>query len=200
MNRRTLLSSLLGAFLGALVPLAAVANDEDVVRINAYLNSIKTMQGQFVQIAPDGVVSEGDFYIRRPGRLRFEYARPNPTRVIADGFWVAVEDRSLNSQDRFPLSQTPLYLLLKEDVDLLSEGAIQKVERSQGQLRVTAIDPNETEQGSVTMVFDANPVALKQWIVTDPQGLTTTIALRNAKHDLPLDAALFVIEDPRSRE
>lgn len=173
-------------------PIAPAAANE-IADISAYLNSITTLAGTFVQVAPDGIISEGEFYLRRPGRLRFEYKRPNPTVVVADGFWVAVLDKNLDTGDRFPLSQTPLNLLLKKDVDLSEEGAISTVERSDGQLRVSAVDPSDETQGSVTMVFDANPLQLKQWIVTDPQGLTTTIALRQTRAGVDLDAALFVI-------
>ena len=174
------------------VQTAAAAEIDD---INTYLNSITTMAGSFVQVAPDGIISEGEFFMRRPGRLRFEYKRPNPTIVIADGFWVAVLDKNIGTGDRFPLSQTPLYLLLKDDVDLSEEGAIKRLERSDGQLRVTAFDPSDEGQGDVTMVFDANPIQLKQWIVTDPQGLTTTIALRQTRANVDLEASLFVIPE-----
>lgn len=203
MKRRTVLSLggiwtlglALGAVGGALAPTPARADAERIERINDYLNGINSMVGTFVQVAPDGIISEGEFFLRRPGRLRFEYKRPNPTIVIADGFWVAVLDKELGTGDRFPLSQTPLYLLLKEDVDLDAEGAIRAVDESEGQLRVTAVDPSEEGQGDVTMVFDANPLQLKQWIVTDPQGLTTTIALRETRANIDLEPDLFVIPD-----
>lgn len=197
MNRRSFTNSLVAAVMMAGVsltgsPARADATD-DILRINAYLNSISSMVGSFVQIAPDGIISEGEFFMRRPGRLRFEYKRPNPTLVIADGFWVAVLDKNLGTGDRFPLSQTPLYLLLKDDVNLDEEGAIRRVEQTEGQLRVTAVDPSDEGQGDVTMVFDANPLQLKQWIVTDPQGLTTTIALRQTRSNVDLEPELFVI-------
>lgn len=195
MNRRNLLAALSGAMALACLAGAPAASAEDVSRINSYLNGIDTLRGNFVQIGPDGTVSEGAFYLRRPGRMRFEYADPNPTLVIADGFWVAVLDKRLATTDRYPLSETPLYLLLKDDVDLGREGAIQGIEESDGQLKVTAIDPGNEAQGSITMVFDANPLALKQWIVTDPQGLTTTIALRQAQQNVRIAPELFVIPE-----
>ena len=196
MNRRSLIAVSFAASLAGLTGLAATpasANDSEIARINDYLNSISTLAGNFVQVAPDGIVSEGQFFMRRPGRLRFEYKRPNPTLVIADGFWVAVLDKTVGTGDRFPLSQTPLNLLLKDDVDLNSEGAIRNVEQTEGQLRVTAVDPSDESQGDVTMVFDSNPLQLKQWIVTDPQGLTTTVALRETRANVQLEADLFVI-------
>ncbi|MBX2853697.1 MAG: outer membrane lipoprotein carrier protein LolA [Rhodobacteraceae bacterium] len=196
MNRRSLIAVSFAASIAGLAGLAASpasAQDSEIERINSYLNSISTLAGNFVQVAPDGIVSEGQFFMRRPGRLRFEYKRPNPTLVIADGFWVAVLDKTVGTGDRFPLSQTPLNLLLKDDVDLNAEGAIRNVEQTEGQLRVTAVDPSDESQGDVTMVFDSNPLQLKQWIVTDPQGLTTTVALRETRANVKLEAELFVI-------
>lgn len=193
MLRRTFLAATAGALTVATRPLSARADTAQIDQISAYLNSISTMQGDFVQIAPDGLISEGEFYMRRPGRLHFRYTRPDRRSVISDGFWVAIVDRREDDVDRFPLSETPLGLLLKRDVDLAEEEAITGVERSKGQLRVTAIDPDNAAQGSVTMVFDANPLALKQWIVTDAQGLSTTIALRGITQNIDLENELFVI-------
>lgn len=183
--------------LGGGQPATAAETDQAVVdKINKYLNGVSTMQGAFVQISPDGAIGEGRYVMRRPGRIRFEYAPPNQTLVIADGFWVAVVDKSdLRAIDRFPLSETPLNLLLKDDVDLGAENAIQLVEQSRGQYRVTAADPSGEAQGSITMVFDANPIQLKQWVITDPQGLTTTVALRTVQEGVAVDMADFNIPD-----
>ncbi len=144
----------------------------------------------------DGELSEGQFYLRRPGRIRFEYRPPNPALVIADGTWVGVYDTRLNTLDRIPLGQTPLSILLKKRVDLKSENAVQAIERAPGLMRVTAIDPNEPDQGSITMVFADNPLELRQWIVVDAQGLTTTVALSDMRANVKLDPKLFFIEDP----
>lgn len=171
-------------------------NATDLQEVSTYLNSIRTLEGDFVQINPDGIISEGQFQIWRPGRMRFEYKRPNPTLVIADGFWVGVRDKQLNTNDRYPLRATPLYLLLKENVNLADENAIQDVLRTPGQLRLTAVDPQEPEQGKITMIFATMPLELRQWVVVDAQGLTTTIALRDVRKNVTLDAANFVIDDP----
>lgn len=190
--------SVAAGFGGAPSAIAQLSADDraTIDDISDYLNSIETMTGEFLQIAPDGDISEGVFYIRRPGRMRFEYAHPNPTLVVADGFWVAVIDKRFESTDRFPVRETPLNLILKGDVDLNDEEAIRSVERRNGQLRVRAVDPETDEQGDIVMVFDTTPfLQLRQWIVTDPQGLPTTIALRTAQQNVPVDASLFVIPD-----
>jgi len=202
MTRRTFLAGALAALLLPALPLPASAqlsgtDMRDLARISNYLNGVKTMQGSFVQVGPDGELSEGTFYLRRPGRIRFEYEPPNPALVVADGTWVGVYDTHLKTLDRIPLGSTPLELLLKKRVDLRKENAVQSIERSSGQMRVTVVDPDEPEQGSITMVFADNPLELRQWIVVDAQGLTTTVALSEMRANVELDPRLFFIEDPR---
>jgi outer membrane lipoprotein-sorting protein len=176
--------------------LATPAEDaRDLARISNYLNAIGTLEGGFVQVDPGGVVSEGDFYMRRPGRLRFEYDPPNPTLIVVDGFWVGVIDARDGGVDRVPLSDTPLSLLLKEDVDLRREGSVTNIERSADQLAVTARDPEGETPGEIVMVFSNNPLELRQWIVVDAQGAKTTVALRDMRRDVAIPNAQFVIEN-----
>lgn len=195
-TRRALLAAALLALAG---PAAAqglsAADARDLARISNYLNATETLQGSFVQLDPDAVVSEGSFYMRRPGRLRFEYSAPNPALVIADGFWVAVIDRRDGGLDRYPLSDTPLNLLLAPNVDLRKEGAVRKIERSQGQLAVTAVDSARPEQGEIVMIFSDNPLELRQWVIIDGQGRQTTVALRDMRTNVQIPPSRFVIED-----
>ena len=198
MNRRELLGVAGALLAAALFPLSAsgAVAQADLMRISNYLNGIGTMEGTFVQVGPDGDLSEGQFYMRRPGRIRFEYDPPNPTLIVADGFWVGVYDTLDQTLDRFPLSETPLDLLLRDRVDLRREGAIQSIERSGGQLRVRAVDPDAPDQGSITMIFNDNPLELVQWIVTDEQGLTTTVALSEVRRNVELSPKLFRLDEP----
>ena len=198
MNRRKLIQTTAAAGLLLAAPsiVLAQANPADLTRISNYLNGIGTMQGTFVQVGPDGDLSQGLFYMRRPGRIRFEYEPPNPALIVADGFWVGVYDTLDNTLDRFPLSETPLDLLLRDRVDLRKEGAIQRIERSDGQLRIVAVDPEAVDQGSITMVFNDNPLELTQWIVLDAQGLATTVALSEIRRNVKIAPTKFFIEDP----
>lgn len=195
MKRRDFLT-LSAAAASALAAPALAQSGADLARISNYLNGISTMEGNFVQVGPDGDLSEGLFYMRRPGRIRFEYRPPNPSLIVADGFWVGVYDTIDNTLDRFPLSETPLDLLLRDRVDLRREGAIESIERSSGQLRVRAIDPDAPDQGSITMIFNDNPLELNQWIIIDGQGLATTVALSETRRNIDLPPDLFFIEDP----
>lgn len=194
MNRRAFCTS--AAFAVALASQPVLAQDgRDLARISAYLNSISTLEGEFVQVDPDGVLSEGQFYIHRPGRIRFEYRQPNPALVIADGFWVGVVDKRYDQVNRYPLNETPLNLILKDDIDLANEGAVQRIERSDGQMRIVAQDPQRRDSGSITMVFADNPLELRQWIVDDTQGRATTVALSSTRANIPAAPENFVIPE-----
>ncbi len=185
--------SLLIAFLTALAAAPASAQDgRDLARISAYLNAMRTAEGSFVQIAPNGETSDGRFYISRPGKIRFEYTPPNPTLVVADGTWVVVFDLRTCGQQTAPLGQTPLELLLRDRVDLRSEGAVTGIERRQGQMRVTAVNPSDPDQGSITMIFSETPLELRQWIVTDAQGQVTTVALSEVRQNTPIGIEKFL--------
>ena len=194
MKRRHLILGALAALtIGA--PVAHAQDARDLARISAYLNAISTLEGDFVQIDPDGVLSEGKFYMRRPGRIRFEYNQPNPALVIADGFWVGVIDKRYDQIDRYPLSETPLNLILKDDVNLGREGAVRSIEQSDGQMRVLAIDPDYPDRGSITLVFGANPLELRQWIIDDSQGGVTTVALSDTRAGVDIAPKEFVIPE-----
>src|SRR4051794_1981014 len=90
-------------------------------RVSTYLSSLQTLVGNFVQVASDGSKTKGDFYIQKPGKLRFEYDDPSPIAVVADGSSLVVRDRKLATQDVYPLSQTPLRFLLSDRIDLLKD-------------------------------------------------------------------------------
>ncbi|MEL6265876.1 MAG: outer membrane lipoprotein carrier protein LolA [Pseudomonadota bacterium] len=200
MHRRSFIG--LAAGLPGLIALPAAAQQfsgadaRDLARVTNYLNGTTTLEGAFVQVAPNGDVSTGDFFLRRPGRIRFEYDRPNPALVVADGTWVAVIDRGAGTLDRYPLGQTPLDLLLRDRVDLRGEGAITAIVRANERIRITAIDPDAPDQGSITMVFSDSPLQLRQWVVIDAQGLETTVALSEMRANVRIDPRKFVIEDP----
>ncbi len=176
--------------------LAATEPDiDDLTRISDYLNGIETLEGRFIQVAPNGVQNQGKFYLRRPGRLRFEYDDPNPITIVSDGTWVTLTDRKLKTVDRYPLSATPLKLLLKKNVNLAKDAKIIEIARDLGSLSVTAREDNGSAQGELTLVFAAPRLELMQWIITDAQGFTTTVALLNLRRDTKISPSLFVARD-----
>lgn len=166
----------------------------DVERVEAYLNGLSELQGNFLQVGPDGSLAEGKFYLRRPGRLRFEYTPPQKTLVVADGTWVAVKD-GFSAAQRYPISSTPLGIILASKVDLADNVRVLGVERQPGVLRVVLQDKSGNAPGDLTLVFDEPNLQLRQWVVTDAQGLQTTVALRNTRSGVKADNALFVLQD-----
>ncbi len=190
---------MIGLVLGSRQPSAASNLDpEDIAdlnRVSAYLNDLGSLEGQFIQIASNGVQDSGTFYFRRPGGLRFEYDEPNPILIIANNSWVVLNDRKLKTVDRFPISATPLKLLLKKHIDLANEANIVSVEREPGSLLITVREDKGPAQGQLTMIFSDPALELMQWIITDAQGFTTTIALRDLRRDTKISPRLFRIDE-----
>jgi outer membrane lipoprotein-sorting protein len=172
------------------------AEKADLKRVSDYLNTIKSVQGRFTQIAADGRTAQGTFYLRKPGRIRFEYDKPNPTLIVADGNSVAVTNSQLKTTDRYPLVNSPLRLLLSESIDLTADPRIVDVKKELGMLSFTARETNGPARGSITLVLaDSGGLELRQWEVLDAQGVRTTIALNDVRQNANIPANLFVIEE-----
>jgi outer membrane lipoprotein-sorting protein len=164
-------------------------------RVNNYLSSTQTLQGKFVQVGPDGSRSQGEFYISKPGRVRFEYDAPSPIELIADGQSVVVRDRKLATQDVYPLSQTPLRFLLADRVDLTKDSSLVAVYADDVFVTAVVEEKNGVVGTSRLMImFSAKDMQLKQWTVTDPQGYDTTVAVYNLDTSKKPDPSLFKID------
>lgn len=169
-----------------------------VERVNNYMSGVQTLTGNFIQVGPDGSRTEGDFYISKPGRVRFEYNDPSPIELIADGSSVVVRDRRLATQDVYPLSQTPLRFLLAEHVDLTKDTHLISVYADDVFVTVVVEEKNGIVGTSRLMImFSAKDMQLKQWTVTDPQGYDTTVAVYNLDTSKRPDPALFKIDYTR---
>ncbi len=169
--------------------------EDALTTVNTYMAKMKSASGRFVQVGPDGVISTGNFGLRRPGKMSFDYDPPTPLRVASDGFWTVVEDKKLNTQDRYPLSETPLKLILDTKTDYRTSEYVTNVEEADDVIRVNAADPDRPETGKIQIVFTKSPVQLKQWTVTDPQGLQTVVTLQNVILNPTLPNSLFYIEN-----
>jgi outer membrane lipoprotein-sorting protein len=172
----------------------AIEAKGQINQVSDYLNAIDTMSGDFMQTNPDGSLVEGKFYMRRPGRVRFEYDDPAMT-LMSDGTWAMINDRVLESVDRYPLLETPLYLLLKRDVDLLKDAEISAVEHGNGLIAITAAETSGIALGTLTLIFAEPNLELRYWVVTDVNGDSTVVMLRNVERGMALDPALFLPEE-----
>lgn len=172
--------------------------EEAVERLNAYLNSFTTLQGNFIQFANNGKRLEGQLYIQRPGKMRFEYEPPATIEVIADGTSVAVRDKRLGTQDVYSIGQTPLKFLVREKMDLSREGTITGASVD-GDILSVRLEDRSTLGGTskITLKFDLAANELKQWVVVDPQGYETAVSLYNLSLQRQADPKNFVIDHQR---
>jgi len=153
---------------------------------------------QWVQVGPDGSRVKGEFYIQKPGKIRFEYEPPSRIEIVADGQSVIVRDRKLATQDLYPLSQTPLRFLLSERIDLMRETNIIGVRADETFVTIT-IEETQPLVGTsrLVMMMGAKDYQLKQWTITDPQGYDTTVAVSNLDNSKRPDPNLFKIDYTR---
>ncbi len=166
-----------------------------VDKVNRYLSSVQTLQGKFVQVGGDGRRTTGDFYLAKPGRVRFEYDDPSPIELVADGTSIVVRDRNLATQDVYPLSQTPLRFLLADRVDLTRDTNVIAAYADDMFVTVVLEERNTVVGTSRLMImFDAKNMQLKQWTVTDPQGFDTTVAVYDLDPSKKPDPGLFKID------
>jgi len=164
-------------------------------QVSTYLNSFTSAQGEFTQINADGTISTGTVYIKRPGRIRFEYNPPEEALVMAGGGQVAIFDpRSNTGPDRYPLSQTPLKIILEQNIDLTRTNMVTSHTSDGTTTTVTVQDPENPEYGNIRMVYTAAPVELRQWIVTDDTGQQTTVILGDLTKDGRMPDILFNIQ------
>jgi outer membrane lipoprotein-sorting protein len=171
------------------------ANQSAAVKeVADYIQGFKTLQGEFTQVSSKGNVSKGVFVLSKPGKMRFEYASPNPFVIVSDGTWVTIKNRAKDKAEEYPLSQTPLRLVLDDDIDLLEEANILDVELKDGLTTITLQDRKKTVPGHLILVYDDGKKALQQWVVVDGQGRRTTVSLENIVAGGKPDPQLFKIE------
>lgn len=172
---------------------AAFANAIPLAQLSGYLNAMQTAQSAFTQINSDGTVSTGTVYIHRPGRVRFDYDGDD-LLVMAGGSQVAIFDgRASGPPEQYPLSETPLRIILQRNVDLGQSGMVSEHSFDGTSTRVVARDPDRPNIGSITMVFTPNPIELRQWIITDEGGSQTTVILGALEQGGRIPARYFSI-------
>ncbi|WP_424551028.1 outer membrane lipoprotein carrier protein LolA [Shinella sp.] len=196
-----LLAFTLAAGLSVLSPTDASAQASAAAqKIADHFASVKTMMGEFVQFGPRGEQTGGKFYINRPGKIRFNYEDPSPMRVISDGRSVVIGNRKLKTWDIYPLSKTPLNLLLGEQIDL-SAKMVRNVKEEADLTTIVLGDRNMFGDSTITMMFDPKTYDLRQWTITDAQGKDTSVMIFNVKTGVALDDKVFAIpyEEIRNR-
>ncbi len=192
MNRRI---ALLAPLVSLALAFPAQAEKISLAAISKYLNSLTTAEAEFTQVNADGSIATGRIFIKRPGRVRFEYAPPDRNLVLASGGQVAIFDGKSNQPpEQYPLKRTPLNLILADKIDLTRAKMVVGHRENGNKTVVRAQDPQHPEYGSIEMVFTANPVELRQWIITDDAGSQTTMILGDMTKGRDYKPSTFSIE------
>ena len=178
----------------AQAPTAAVLSPADrgwVQRVQQTLGAITTLRAHFQQIAPDGRTTEGTAWLDRPGRMRFEYAKPSPLLLVASGGKLVFNDSELKQTTSLPLDKTPLGLLLRPDFTLSGDVTLTGFQHADGQLQLTLVRTAAAGDGSLTLIFSDQPLALRSWSVVDAQGRRTRVDLSDIALGGTLPQSLF---------
>ncbi len=179
----------------------AVLSDADqgaLDRVGAYLNALRTLKGRFVQIGPDGKTSTGTVWLSRPGRMRFQYDPPSPLLLVAGHGVVVFHDSQLGQTTNIPVGQTPLGLLLADQIALRGDVTVTSFIRDQGQLLITLVRTKSPGDGSLTLMMNENPLALVGWSVVDAEGRETRLRIADVKLGGEFDDQLFQFNDPEA--
>lgn len=193
-RRRFVAGAAAGLALAALPHEAALAATDPAAaqKIADHFSSVKTMMGEFVQFGPRGEQTGGKFFIQRPGKLRFNYEKPSPMRVIADGKNVVIGNMKLKTWDLYPLSKTPLSLLLSEKIDLGNK-MVRDVKQEADLTTIVLGDKTIFGDSTITLMFDPKTFDLRQWTITDVQAKDTSVMIFNVQNGVQLDPSVFEI-------
>lgn len=171
-------------------------------KINAFMNSYQSLKSDFTQISSKGQTAQGTLLISKPGKLRFEYAPPNPMLIVSDGKWLTIKNRVKEKGDQFPLSATPLRLVVSPQVDLAAETDVIGFESKDGITSVSLADRKSSLGGYIVLVFDEQRNQLQQWIIVDGKDRRTTVQLANIETGGRFDPKLFIgkIDRPEGKQ
>ena len=173
-------------------------DEAELVRVQAYLNDIRTLQSRFQQFSGEGGTASGTIYLQRPGRMRIVYDDPSPILIIADGREVYYWDKKLQELSQINVDETPAWFLLRPEIKLTGDVTVTSFDRAPGALRIAMTQTKNPDQGSLTLVVSQRPLELRQWTVIDAQQRPITVALDNPHFGAQLDPNLFIWTDQRS--
>lgn len=174
-------------------PLGSVIN-----RVEQYLNQLTTMQASFVQVAPDNSISEGKFYLSRPGKLRWEYFPPVRVTIVANSGLVTYYDAELDQISHTSVGSTPLVFLTQKNINLTKgDITVKNAIYNQSAILVTLTQHSKEEDGFIELMFTDNPLELRKMTLVDAVGNRTTVSFSDAVYTQNIDKKMFIFENPR---
>ena len=196
---RILFAALSAAVLSLLatLPVHAQQGGIGVPQIEQYFNGIRSLKARFVQSNPNGSVVQGTLYVRRPGRMRFEYDAPSQLKIVADGRQVTMWDNATRDFGQWPIGWTAASFLVKDPLVLSGDLQVEKLERANGMLEATMSQARKPQDGKVIVRLGENPLLLRGWTIIDNRGNRVTVSLSDMQTGLQLADSLFKNESGR---
>ncbi len=194
---RTFIVSCFFALLGLCLAAAGASAQVSVSDVENYFNSITTLKARFVQSNPNGSVVQGSLYVRRPGRMRFEYDPPSKLKIVADGFQVTMWDPATRDFGQWPIGWTAASFLVKQPLKLSGDLTVQAMNRdADGFLQLTLVQTRKPQEGQVIVRLAQNPLALRGWTIIDKRGNRVSVALTDIQTGMQLADSLFKYDGP----
>ncbi|MBY0501812.1 MAG: outer membrane lipoprotein carrier protein LolA [Alphaproteobacteria bacterium] len=169
---------------------------EETQKYENYLNSVKTLSGHFTQVNSKGQKATGLIQISRPGKMRLTYNPPSPLLIVADGKWLITKDREADEVNYSSLDKTPAAFILRPHIRFSGDVEVTNIVPKGETTEISLIRKEDPDAGYITLVFNDNPIALKEWSLIDPQGIETRVLLSQLQENVNLPSNLFKIDSP----
>ena len=172
----------------------AISFDKKVMlenRIESFFEDLNTMEGEFIQVSPSGIISNGKIFIDLPGKIRLDYINPDNLLITCKGFWLVIQDRNLQSSNNIPIQQTPFGILLNKEINFNNKKIILDLKRDLGVITLKLQLAENIQAGQLIIEFSENPFILKKWIIKDMIGDETTVLIQKTKFGHKLPYTLF---------
>ena len=170
-----------------------------ITRVQEYLSKVTTITSEFTQVAPDGSLTTGKFFLERPGRMRWQYNPPTPILMVANGSEMIYYDYELEQISHIPLDSTLIGFLAQEKIHFDNSVGIISFAEKNGSIRIGVAQHERPSDGQLILEFSDKPLLIRNMVVTDASGQTTTVSLNNASFGAKIDKKLFDFRDPRKK-
>ncbi len=164
-------------------------------KIESFFDNLNTMEGEFIQVSPSGIISNGKIFIDLPGKIRLDYMKPNNLLITCKGFWLVIQDRKLQSTNNIPIKQTPFGIFLDKEINFNNKKITLDLKKKLGIITLKLQLAENTQAGELSIEFSENPFVLKKWIIKDMIGDETTVLIQNTKFGNKLKHTLFFPDD-----
>jgi outer membrane lipoprotein-sorting protein len=167
-----------------------------VAEVEQYFNSIRTLQARFIQSNPNGTIVQGNLYMRRPGRMRFEYDPPSQLKIVADGNQVTMWDIANRDFSQWPIGWTAASFLVKDPMTLSGDLTVEQIQHVNGEVQLTLVQTRKPQEGKVIVRLAEGPLLLRGWSIIDSRGQRVDISLQDIRTGLQLADSLFKYDGP----